>query len=174
LLLGRLIPDYFPKIFGKSEKEPLDSEASRVAFEKVAKEINESHEINLGLDDIVYGLVQHSYSWYITLILDVRFIKVANETMCRPIRALTEARGYSTGKHVYVWCYLAPLSPLHTCSQARKLRRRRWSTRLRDCKFAWHKDHSHPSIQLHFICIWIGTSRSASVYPAVLLISFLN
>ncbi|KAG1858565.1 Hydantoinase/oxoprolinase-domain-containing protein [Suillus subluteus] len=83
LLLGRLIPDYFPKIFGKSEKEPLDSEASRVAFEKVAKEINESHEINLGLDDIVYG-----------------FIKVANETMCRPIRALTEARGYSTGKHV--------------------------------------------------------------------------
>lgn len=29
-----------------------------------------------------------------------RFIKVANETMCRPIRALTEARGYSTGKHV--------------------------------------------------------------------------
>lgn len=83
LLLGRLIPDYFPKIFGKSEKEPLDSEASRVAFEKVAKEINESHEINLDLDDIVYG-----------------FIKVANETMCRPIRALTEARGYSTGKHV--------------------------------------------------------------------------
>ena len=55
LLLGRLIPDYFPKIFGKSEKEPLDTEASRVAFEKVAKEINESHEMNLDLDDIVYG-----------------------------------------------------------------------------------------------------------------------
>ncbi|OJA17852.1 hypothetical protein AZE42_08896 [Rhizopogon vesiculosus] len=83
LLLGRLIPDYFPKIFGKSEKEPLDAEASRVAFEKVAKEINESHEMSLDLDEIVYG-----------------FIKVANETMCRPIRALTEARGYSTGKHV--------------------------------------------------------------------------
>ncbi|KAG2148911.1 Hydantoinase/oxoprolinase-domain-containing protein [Suillus clintonianus] len=83
LLLGRLIPDYFPKIFGKSEKEPLDSNASRVAFEQVAKVINDSHEMNLGLDDIVYG-----------------FIKVANETMCRPIRALTEARGYSTGKHV--------------------------------------------------------------------------
>ncbi|KAJ8586022.1 hypothetical protein M405DRAFT_875156 [Rhizopogon salebrosus TDB-379] len=83
LLLGRLIPDYFPKIFGKSEKEPLDTDASRVAFEKVAKEINESHEMSLDLDEIVYG-----------------FIKVANETMCRPIRALTEARGYSTGKHV--------------------------------------------------------------------------
>lgn len=32
-----------------------------------------------------------------------RFIKVANETMCRPIRALTEARGYATSKHMYVW-----------------------------------------------------------------------
>lgn len=31
-----------------------------------------------------------------------RFIKVANETMCRPIRALTEARGYALQKHVYV------------------------------------------------------------------------
>jgi 5-oxoprolinase (ATP-hydrolysing) len=37
------------------------------------------------LDEIVYG-----------------FIKVANETMCRPIRALTEARGYATGKHMCI------------------------------------------------------------------------
>jgi len=38
LILGRLIPDYFPKIFGKSENESLDVNASRVAFERVAKE----------------------------------------------------------------------------------------------------------------------------------------
>lgn len=58
LILGRLIPDYFPKIFGKSEKEPLDVEASRSAFEKLAKEINDSHEeTQLGLDEIVYGCV---------------------------------------------------------------------------------------------------------------------
>jgi len=62
LLLGRLIPDYFPKIFGKSEKEPLDTDASRVAFEKVAKEINESHEMSLDLDEIVYGQVQRTHS----------------------------------------------------------------------------------------------------------------
>jgi len=60
LLLGRLIPDYFPKIFGKSEKEPLDAKASRVAFEKVATEINENTHGNgnsrkLELDEIVYG-----------------------------------------------------------------------------------------------------------------------
>jgi len=88
LLLGRLIPDYFPKIFGKSEKESLDVEASRVTFEKVAREINDCNLSNgsarkLKLDEIVYG-----------------FIKVANETMCRPIRALTEARGYATSRHI--------------------------------------------------------------------------
>ncbi|KAF9220709.1 hypothetical protein BS17DRAFT_714004 [Gyrodon lividus] len=83
LLLGRLIPDYFPKIFGKSENEPLDVVASKAAFEELADKINEDQEKALELDEIVYG-----------------FIKVANETMCRPIRALTEARGYSTGKHV--------------------------------------------------------------------------
>ncbi|KIM81509.1 hypothetical protein PILCRDRAFT_71913 [Piloderma croceum F 1598] len=88
LLLGRLIPDYFPKIFGKSEKEPLDVKASRVAFEKVAVEINKNSHGHGGgqkleLDEIVYG-----------------FIKVANETMCRPIRALTEARGYATSRHI--------------------------------------------------------------------------
>ncbi|KAG5730187.1 hypothetical protein E4T56_gene11688 [Termitomyces sp. T112] len=83
LLLGRLIPDYFPKIFGRSEKEPLDVEASRIAFEKLAEDINTSHDGKLSLDEIVYG-----------------FIKVANETMCRPIRALTEARGHATSKHI--------------------------------------------------------------------------
>ncbi|TFK38363.1 Hydantoinase/oxoprolinase-domain-containing protein [Crucibulum laeve] len=83
LMLGRLVPDYFPKIFGKSEKEPLDIEASKALFEKITQEINESHEGKLTLDEIVYG-----------------FIKVANETMCRPIRALTEARGHATSKHI--------------------------------------------------------------------------
>lgn len=55
LMLGRLIPDYFPKIFGKTEKEPLDIEASRRAFEKLAEEINVGQETKLSLDEIVYG-----------------------------------------------------------------------------------------------------------------------
>ncbi|KAI6001879.1 Hydantoinase/oxoprolinase-domain-containing protein [Pisolithus albus] len=83
LLLGRLIPDYFPRIFGKNEDESLDLEASKTAFEKLASEINNEQDVPLELDEIIYG-----------------FIKVANETMCRPIRALTEARGYSTGSHI--------------------------------------------------------------------------
>lgn len=57
LVLGRLIVDYFPKIFGKSEKEPLDIEASKAKFEDVAKEVNTSHSFDkeLSLDEVVYG-----------------------------------------------------------------------------------------------------------------------
>jgi 5-oxoprolinase (ATP-hydrolysing) len=40
LMLGRLDPEYFPKIFGKSENDPLDKEATRSGFETLAKEIN--------------------------------------------------------------------------------------------------------------------------------------
>lgn len=40
LILGRLLPEYFPKIFGESESDPLDYEASRVKFELLRNEIN--------------------------------------------------------------------------------------------------------------------------------------
>lgn len=105
LVLGRLVPDYFPKIFGKSEKEPLDIEASRVAFDKLAQEINATviEEKKMDLDEIVYGCVQSRSEGRCSLTKGIclrSFIKVANETMCRPIRALTEARGYATSKHM--------------------------------------------------------------------------
>ncbi|KDR72862.1 hypothetical protein GALMADRAFT_73290 [Galerina marginata CBS 339.88] len=102
LILGRLIPDYFPKIFGKSEKEPLDVDASRTAFEKLAEQINAEQDKKLSLDDIVYG-----------------FIKVANETMCRPIRALTEARGHATSKHTLA--SFGGAGGQHACEIARLL-----------------------------------------------------
>jgi 5-oxoprolinase (ATP-hydrolysing) len=86
LLLGRLIPDYFPKIFGPNEDQGLDIEASRSGFEDVWKQVRDYYEESKEertLDDVVYG-----------------FIKVANETMCRPIRALTEAKGHATSEHI--------------------------------------------------------------------------
>ena len=60
LLLGRLVPEYFPKIFGKSENEPLDVDASRKAFEKLAQNINENSANEFTLDEIIYGYVSRS------------------------------------------------------------------------------------------------------------------
>ena len=39
LVLGRLQTDYFPKIFGPKENEPLDKAATRRAFEKLLHEV---------------------------------------------------------------------------------------------------------------------------------------
>jgi 5-oxoprolinase (ATP-hydrolysing) len=87
LFLGRLLPDFFPKIFGPNEDQGLDEEASKKLFEKLAQQINKDitaggKEKEMSLDEVAYG-----------------FIKIANETMTRPIRSLTEARGHDTSKH---------------------------------------------------------------------------
>ncbi len=39
LILGRLLPEYFPHIFGPSEDQPLDKEGTRAEFEKLAQEV---------------------------------------------------------------------------------------------------------------------------------------
>lgn len=82
LFLGRLLPDFFPKIFGKNEDEPLDPEASKKLFEELTKEINSKTDKHMSADEVAYG-----------------FIKIANETMTRPIRSLTEAKGHDTSQH---------------------------------------------------------------------------
>jgi 5-oxoprolinase (ATP-hydrolysing) len=87
LLLGRILPDFFPKIFGPNENEGLDVQASRKLFEDLTAEINAEmakgdKEKEMSPDEVAYG-----------------FIKIANETMTRPIRSLTEAKGHDTSKH---------------------------------------------------------------------------
>ena len=85
LFLGRLTPDFFPKIFGKKEDQGLDENASKALFEELTTRINaemKSQKQDMTADEVAYG-----------------FIKVANETMTRPIRSLTEARGHDTSKH---------------------------------------------------------------------------
>ena len=71
-MLGRLFPEYFPKIFGKNENEPLDFVASEQKFQELAKQINAYfHETDaskqpMSIQEIAMG-----------------FIRVANEAMCR-------------------------------------------------------------------------------------------
>lgn len=87
LFLGRLLPDFFPKIFGKSEKEGLDEKASEKLFLDLTEQINK--ELGSGQDDKKMSPDEVAYG----------FIKIANETMTRPIRSLTEAKGHDTSQH---------------------------------------------------------------------------
>lgn len=102
LYLGRLLPDYFPKIFGPNEDEPLDRKIVEEKFKQLADVINQSTGEQKSLDEIVYG-----------------FIKVANETMCRPIRALTEAKGHDTANHTLA--VFGGAGGQHACGIARNL-----------------------------------------------------
>ena len=40
LLLGRLLPNYFPKIFGPGENEALDKSGTSESFKALAEEVN--------------------------------------------------------------------------------------------------------------------------------------
>ncbi|GAB0135107.1 hypothetical protein EsDP_00003456 [Epichloe bromicola] len=82
LHLGRLLPDFFPSIFGKNEDEGLDPDASRRVLQELADEVNRETGKNLTTDEVAYG-----------------FLTVANETMTRPIRSITEAKGHDSSKH---------------------------------------------------------------------------
>ncbi|XP_063237134.1 5-oxoprolinase [Bacillus rossius redtenbacheri] len=111
LLLGRLLPEYFPRIFGPEENEALDAEATRRAFRELTDEINqflasqpegEGKRGEMSVEDVAMG-----------------FIRVANEAMCRPIRALTQAKGHDTSRHVLA-CF-GGAGGQHACAIARSL-----------------------------------------------------
>ncbi|KAL2023140.1 hypothetical protein VTK56DRAFT_3746 [Thermocarpiscus australiensis] len=82
LFLGRLLPEFFPKIFGKNEDEGLDPEASRKVLQELADQIHKETGKKMDIDEVAYG-----------------FLTVANEAMTRPIRSITEAKGHDTSKH---------------------------------------------------------------------------
>ena len=57
LILGRLVPDYFPKIFGPNEDQPLDVKATQGRFEELVDEINlcVSPDKHMTIDEAAFG-----------------------------------------------------------------------------------------------------------------------
>ncbi|KAH8693568.1 Hydantoinase B/oxoprolinase-domain-containing protein [Talaromyces proteolyticus] len=82
LFLGRLVVSSFPAIFGKNANETLDVDVVAEKFEKLTAAVNAESAVTFTPEQVALG-----------------FIKVANESMCRPIRNATEARGFATHDH---------------------------------------------------------------------------
>ncbi|KAK0398342.1 hypothetical protein QR680_002542 [Steinernema hermaphroditum] len=106
LVLGRILPEYFPHIFGPNENEPLDKDAATQAMSKVAAEASKFLK-SLGRPELSVAETA------------LGFIEVANESMCRPIRALTQARGYDTSRHTLA-CF-GGAGGQHACAIAKAL-----------------------------------------------------
>ncbi|KAJ2722570.1 hypothetical protein GGI07_003213 [Coemansia sp. Benny D115] len=105
--LGRLRAAHFPRIFGPNEDEPLDTEAPRRLLADLAAELAaESGAEPMSVEALALG-----------------FVHVANEAMCRPIRALTEARGHAPRDHALA-CF-GGAGGQHACAVARRLGIRR-------------------------------------------------
>jgi hypothetical protein len=83
LILGRIQAKYFPKIFGKTQDQPLFEEETRMAFEELTGRINQETGRKMTIHEVAYG-----------------FIEVANESMCRPIRSLTQGKGFDQRDHI--------------------------------------------------------------------------
>ncbi|XP_054168710.1 5-oxoprolinase-like [Oppia nitens] len=109
LCLGRIIPKYFPKIFGPQKDQPLDIKETNNAFIKLTDNINEFLEKS------------ESYEKKLLTVEEVAigFVKVANESMCRPIRAITQGKGYDTANHILA-CF-GGAGGQHACAIARSL-----------------------------------------------------
>jgi 5-oxoprolinase (ATP-hydrolysing) len=78
VMAGKLIPDFFPKIFGKQNDEAIDADAVRAAFKKLAAEVGGGKSP----EEIADG-----------------FITIAVENMANAIKKISVARGYDVTRY---------------------------------------------------------------------------
>jgi 5-oxoprolinase (ATP-hydrolysing) len=78
VMTGRLIPDFFPKIFGPNQNQPIDEAAVREAFAALAAEIGDGRTPEQVADG---------------------FIKIAVENMANAIKKISVQRGYDVTRY---------------------------------------------------------------------------
>jgi 5-oxoprolinase (ATP-hydrolysing) len=78
VMVGKLIPEFFPQIFGPQQNLPLDAESVRDAFAALAKQIGDGR----GTEQVADG-----------------FIKIAVENMANAIKKISVQRGYDVTRY---------------------------------------------------------------------------
>ncbi|PWV21413.1 putative 5-oxoprolinase [Trypanosoma cruzi] len=102
LVLGHLNTEFFPRVFGLHADEPLHVNAARALFETLTQKIANDTGKPWTVEEVAHA-----------------FVVVANETMCRPIRNITEANGYSCPSHTLA--VFGGAGGQHACAIARSL-----------------------------------------------------
>ena len=77
VMVGKLMPDFFPKIFGPGQDQPLDADAVRHAFNNLAQKVRSRRQPGDAAEEIADG-----------------FIKIAVENMANAIKKISVQRGY--------------------------------------------------------------------------------
>ncbi|NMM44578.1 5-oxoprolinase [Rhodospirillaceae bacterium KN72] len=82
VMLGKLQPQFFPKVFGPNQDEALDPEAVRVKFEALAAEVEKATGTKRTPEEIADG-----------------FLKIAVENMANAIKKISVQRGYDVTEY---------------------------------------------------------------------------
>jgi 5-oxoprolinase (ATP-hydrolysing) len=78
VMVGKLIADFFPRIFGPAQDQPLDAEAVRTAFARLAEEVGDGRSP----EEVADG-----------------FIRIAVENMANAIKKISVQRGYDVTRY---------------------------------------------------------------------------
>jgi 5-oxoprolinase (ATP-hydrolysing) len=82
VVIGKLMPDFFPHIFGPAQDQPLDAGGVRRAFAELANEVNRHLGGERSVEDIADG-----------------FIRIAVENMANAIKKISVQRGYDVTRY---------------------------------------------------------------------------
>ncbi|GAA4003365.1 hydantoinase B/oxoprolinase family protein [Sphingomonas humi] len=102
LLLGRIVPELFPAVFGPNGDQPLDRAAAEARIAQVAQALLEATGTSLSPEEIARG-----------------FLTIANENMAAAIRKISVARGHDVGK--YALACFGGAGGQHACAVADRL-----------------------------------------------------
>ncbi|WP_292372362.1 hydantoinase B/oxoprolinase family protein [Methanosarcina sp. UBA411] len=105
VMLGKLQPEFFPRIFGPEANQPLDSELVRRKFEEFAERVSGKgkNEGNIRTPEQV----------------SEGFLSVAVENMANAIKKISIQRGYNIKE--YTLCCFGGAAPQHACRVADSL-----------------------------------------------------
>jgi 5-oxoprolinase (ATP-hydrolysing) len=82
VMVGKLMPDFFPHIFGRGQDQSLDAEAVQTGFVDLAGEVNRDLGGARSAEDIADG-----------------FIRIAVENMANAIKKISVQRGYDVTRY---------------------------------------------------------------------------
>ncbi len=102
LVLGRIVPELFPAVFGPDGDQPLDATASHARIDEVAKAVRSATGQSLSPEEIAEG-----------------FLAIANENMVAAIRKISVARGHDVGR--YTLACFGGAGGQHACAVADRL-----------------------------------------------------
>lgn len=106
VMLGKLQPEQFPKLFGANANEALDSETVRKKFTDLAKEIEAETGISRKAEDVAAG-----------------FLSVAVQNMANAVKKISVQRGYDVTE--YTLCCFGGAGGQHACLVADSLAMKR-------------------------------------------------